>query len=176
VDKSYRQKVEVFTGCPSVVLDRTILSVIGGLVVGIALVILFSTMFPQGIVQNENNEFQVYRLMMADKTFTIPYRFLEGGDAKVTDFEVSLPAMSMTLSVEVLQDNTLEIHLPVEMLKEMENPTSYGYHVGDELVVFVDRQPMMQCGNMVREKKSRLSNLKVAQRQSKSQEHFLFDK
>ncbi|HEV8404519.1 MAG TPA: hypothetical protein VGQ13_01305 [Nitrososphaera sp.] len=138
MDKSYRQKVEVFTGCPSVVLDRTILSVIGGLVVGIALVILFSTMFPQGIVQNENNEFQVYRLMMADKTFTIPYRFLEGGDAKVTDFEVSLPAMSMTLSVEVLQDNTLEIHLPVEMLKEMENPTSYGYHVGDELVVFVD--------------------------------------
>jgi hypothetical protein len=61
--------------------------------------------WPQRQGENENNEFQNYRLMLANTTFTIPYRFLEGGDAKITDFEVSLPMVSMTLSVEVPQDN-----------------------------------------------------------------------
>jgi hypothetical protein len=118
--------------------DSLTTSVIAGLVVGISLIVLFATFLPQKQVENENNEFQTYGLMVANTTFAIPYRFSEGEDARIVDFNVNLITVSMLLTVDVSRDNTLEVHLPVEMLKEMESPDKYGYHVGDELVVFVD--------------------------------------
>ncbi len=83
-----------------------------------------------------------YTILMENKSFEIPYSLAEGKEGIVdikTDFERFNISMEIT-GVERDSTTTMQIYLPMEMLKEMEIASGYHYCVGNEFVVFVGNE------------------------------------
>jgi hypothetical protein len=69
----------------------------------------------------------------------VPYNFTSG-EGKIKSMEVQLDWPEIRVSVEVPRNSTLEIHLPVQLLKQMEIGSGLKYCVENGFAVFVDNQ------------------------------------
>ena len=116
--------------------DSSTPAVIAGLAVGIALIMLFGSIFtPERSRGDEINNFNLYRTLVDATTFTIPYSFSDIRQDRIVNMTIDPDGMIL-LNVIVPQGSTLEIHLPNELLSKLEasNPNL----IMHDLVVFVD--------------------------------------
>ena len=115
--------------------DRSTSAVLTGLAVGIALILLFGSFFtPERPRGDEINNFNIYRTLVDDTTFTIPYRFSDVRQDRIVNMTVH--QFGIDLHVAVPRGSTLEIQLPNELLDKLE--ASDPRLSTEELVVFVD--------------------------------------
>ena len=116
--------------------DSSTPAVIAGLAVGIALIMLFGSIFtPERPRREEINNFNLYRTLVDATTFTIPYSFSDIRQDRIVNMTIDPDGMIL-LNVIVPQGSTLEIHPLNELLSKLEasNPNL----IMHDLVVFVD--------------------------------------
>lgn len=90
-------------------------------------------------VASKSDGLERYTLSTGNETFDIPYRF-SSGEGEIQSLDIQLYWPAITLIVDNPQDSTLEIHLPVELLKQLEIGSDLEYCVGFPFAVFIDEE------------------------------------
>jgi hypothetical protein len=111
------------------VRDNAIAPVTAGLAVGIALIVLLGSIFAP------ERPFLLYRTMVEDTTFTIPYRFSDETQDRIVNMTINQDGIIL-LNVVVPNGSLLEFSLPNKLLNQLE--ASNRNLSMDELTVFVD--------------------------------------
>ena len=110
-------------------------TIVAGLVAGIGLIVLFAMIFvPPEQHAPTSSTASSYMLTIGNKTYEIPYHF-SSEEGKIHSMEADPNVSTIRIGVSVRNYTTLEIHLPIEMLKQLEVS---GYRITEELAVFVD--------------------------------------